>query len=130
MLEEKLQNLSAKKSLDNNDAFTLLQLIQEHTMPILSLRSIGSSPATSRPSESKIRSTNIRRRKEDPNFGAFREESDKPRSTSPKRTLFDGAPLSSCSSSAVGVSTRSAALDVHSMEDFPPMQNAAAITTR
>ena len=45
MLQERLQSLSAKQVLDGDDAFTLLQLLQDHTTPILSLRTVTSSPA-------------------------------------------------------------------------------------
>ena len=47
MLEEDVQKLAAKQRLDGDDAFTLLQFLQDHTTPILSLRSVGSSPVAS-----------------------------------------------------------------------------------
>ena len=47
MLQERLQSLSAKQALEGDDAFTLLQLLQDHTTSILSLRTVTSSPAPS-----------------------------------------------------------------------------------
>lgn len=164
MLEEKLQDLSTKQRLDGDDAFTLLQLLQDHTAPILSLRSVGSSPASRQPT-SRLAKTNglaLERRStcversgdglkggnrrvvgqrggkgmNTPELGRVGGEQGGRNSSlgvSSKRTLF-GPSLESHSEprlgSAAAVCARSSSLNFNSLEEFPPMQPAATITTR
>ena len=126
MVEEQIRQLAAKHSLDGGDAFALLQLLQEQTTPILSLRSAGSSNATSSDhlpavitdEGNRVSRIEGRRGKGRPESGRGRNVC---RGVSPKKTLFTG-------DESDGGAAR--ALDVNSLEEFPPMQPPATITTR
>ena len=122
MVEEQLRKLSAKRSLDGGDAFALIQLLQEQTTPILSLRSAGSSNAPSsdrRPAANAVDEDRGRiegrRAREPPETGKGGAAS---RGVSPKRALFGGR------------SGSATVLDVNSLEEFPPMQPSVNTTCR
>ena len=122
MVEEQLRKLSAKRSLDGGDAFALIQLLQEQTTPILSLRSAGSSNAPSsdrRPAANAVDEDRGRiegrRAREPPETGKGGAAS---RGVSPKRALFGGR------------SGSATVLDVNSLEEFPPMQHHVNTTCR
>lgn len=154
MLEEKLVALSSKESLDGDDAFDILKLLQDHTTPILSLRGVGSSPAATsgRHHASKLmkmcglatgrKSTGV----ESSRDGSVNREGEGRRSegkSTPelensslgvpsRRTLF-GPRVESHSeprSSSDGSLGAKTPLNFNSLEEFPPMQSAAAIQTR
>lgn len=158
MLEEKLITLSSKESLDGDDAFSILKLLQDHTTPILSLRSVGSSPAassgrhhTSKPTKTSgllatgRKSAGVERSRDGMESGSRegeRRRSGEGKSTPElqnsslgvpsRRTLF-GPGVESRSeprSSSDGVLGAKTALNFNSLEEFPPMQSAAAIKTR
>ena len=123
MVEEQLLRLSAKNTLDGGDALALMQLLQEQTTPILSLRSSGSSIATSserhragNPSGYDKGAKMERRRAREP-VGRGRNPS---RGASPKRALFGGQ----------SASPSAPPLDVNSLEEFPPMEPRANTTNR
>lgn len=126
MVEEQIRQLAAKHSLDGGDAFALLQLLQEQTTPILSLRSTGSSNASSSDHLPAVTTDEGDRVSRIEGLrGKGRTESGRGRNVcrgvSPKKTLFD-------SGESVGDAAR--ALDVNSLVEFPPMQPPATITTR
>lgn len=150
MLAEKLQKLSSKQSLDGSDAFAVLQLLQDHTTPILSRRYVGSSPAVSSKPSAKTSSHEGRPRY----VGSFEDserrrdaegitarglerkldECDTSRRVPLKRALFDDrvSPGGRAIGTAVGSTvngTRSIP-NVDSLQDFPPMQPATTTATR
>lgn len=157
MLEEKLVALSSKESLDGDDAFDILKLLQDHTTPILSLRGVGSSPAATsgRHHGSKLmktcglatgrKSTGVESNRDEK--GSVNREGEGRRSGEGKstaelengslsvpsrRTLFGPRVESHCEprSSSDGVLGAKAVLNFNSLEEFPTMQSAAAIQTR
>lgn len=133
MLEERLLIFSEKHSLDSGDAIALLQLLQEQTAPILSLRSPGKVATTSDESSTKIhpgsytagraarrrpardgrRSTGAQLNSPRKDIGGGGERGGGRSGVSPKRALFD-------SDSGVG------SLNVNSLVEFPPMAVSAA----
>lgn len=158
MLEEKLRTLSSKQNLDGDDAFHILKLLQDHTTPILSLRSVGSSHAasSSRHQASKLMKTSgltagrkstgvegsgdglksFNREGEGLRSGEGKIPPELERNSSlsvpSRRTLF-GPRIESDSeprSSSDGVLCANSAPNFKSLEEFPPMQSAAAIQTR
>ena len=149
MLEETLQKLSAKQSLDGDDAVTLLQLLQDYTAPIFSMRSVGSSPATScgrhptsRPTKKKTggRGSSYVENRVSIGGGVERRacgkvlnapELNTPHALSPKRASFETSAVEPSISAGDGAAYyKPSAPDVNSLQDFPPMQQAAAISTR
>ena len=116
MLEEsRLLELTAKQNLNGSDALALLQLLQEQTTPILSLRSSTVS------STDRHVGLNPRRRGGRVESSEGRREGgcgrDGGGAVLPKRALFGGQ------SGAGG-----AAPNVASMEEFPPMQPPSTAT--
>ena len=152
MLAEELQKLSSKQSLDGSDAFAVLQMLQDHTTPILSRRCVGSSPAvhsrlssSSKPAkpsshEGRTRSFEEGEKRRDGEGGTARGlgrglvECNTSRDGSLKRALFDervspGARAVGTADGS-GVSARASIPNVDSLQDFPPIQPATTTATR